>query len=131
MPRWTKIIEEFEKNYENFLKLVDPVLLDALKERRAVILKKWDFLAKDIVQKHKDNVPEDKIPELEAAHEQVVDDLKDWLDKAEKFLNRMTADNVLFTDDEIVELQVHAIFHQNVSSMPPGSQNNLLVCLSD
>ncbi|XP_035715809.1 dystrophin isoform X4 [Folsomia candida] len=105
MPRWQKIIEEFEKNYENFLKLVDPVLLDSLKERRAIILARWNGLSNDMVQKHKANIPEDKIPELEAAHEKVVDDLKDWLEKAEHFLNRMTADNVLFSDEEILELQ--------------------------
>lgn len=58
-----------------------------------------------MVQKHKNNIPEANIPELETAHKNVVDDLKDWLDKAEKFLNRMTADNVLFNDDEILELQ--------------------------
>lgn len=107
MPRWTKIIEEFEKNYDNFLKLVDPVLLDSLKERRAIILEKWDFLKKDMVQKHKSNIPQEKLPELEAAHEKVVNDLQEWLDKAEKFLNRMASDNVLFSDEEILELQVY------------------------
>lgn len=111
MPRWQKIIEEFEKNYENFLKLVDPVLLDSLKERRAIILARWNGLSNDMVQKHKANIPEDKIPELEAAHEKVVDDLKDWLEKAEHFLNRMTADNVLFSDEEILELQVRRLLY--------------------
>jgi len=51
-------------------------------------------------------VTEENIPELLRSHEKVVDDLKDWLDKAESFLNRMTAENILFSDDEIMELQV-------------------------
>lgn len=105
LPRWTQIVAEFEKNYENFLKLVDPVLLDSLKERRAVILAKWDFLSQDMINRHKTNISPEQIPELEGAHEQVVKDLDGWLEKAENFLSRMTADNVMFTDDEISELQ--------------------------
>jgi hypothetical protein len=106
MPRWSKIIEEFDKNYDNFLKLVDPVLLDSLKERRATILEKWNIVSEDMVKRYKENISEDQIPLLESTHKEVVDDLKEWLEKAETFLNRMTGDTVLFTDDEIMELQV-------------------------
>jgi len=106
MPRWSKIIEEFDRNYDNFLKLVDPVLLDSLKERREFILKKWNIVSEDMVKKHKENISEEDIPMLEEDHKEVVDDLQDWLEKAEVFLNRMTGDTVLFTDDEIMELQV-------------------------
>ena len=116
MPRWTKIVEEFEKNYEQFLKLVDPVLLDSLKERRAIILQKWDFLSHDMINTQKNNIPQEAISELEKAHEKIVGDLEEWLDKAEKFLNRMTDDNVQFSDEEIVELQVTSLKKQQIFS---------------
>lgn len=99
-------MEEFDQNYDTFLKLVDPVLLDSLKERRQIILKKWDLLSQQVVKMHKDNLALKDMDEVETKQRGIVGELDGWLVKAEAFLGRLAGDNVVFTDDEIFELQV-------------------------
>jgi len=63
-------------------------------------------VSQTIVDQHKDMVPPSIIPQLEQSQKKVVNDLESWMDKAEQFLQKMSTDGVLFTDDEIIELQV-------------------------
>ncbi|CAL8109930.1 unnamed protein product [Orchesella dallaii] len=105
LPRWSKIAEEFEQNYETFLKLVDPVLLDALKDRRTVMLKKWNLLSHQLVKMQKDNLQLTDVNEVEIKHSGTVGELDEWLVKAENFLSKLSGESNIFNDDEIIELQ--------------------------
>lgn len=99
-------MEEFEQNYDTFLKLVDPVLLDSLKERRQIILKKWDVLSNQVVKMHRENLSLKDLDEAEAKQRGIVGELDEWLVKAEAFLGKLSGENVVFNDEEIFELQV-------------------------
>lgn len=129
LPRWSKIVEEFEQNYDAFLKLVDPVLLDSLKERRQIILKKWDTLSNQVVKMHRENLALKDLDEVEVKQRGIVGELDEWLVKAESFLGKLSGDNVVFNDEEIFELQV--IFKQSRCFLSSGFQmsNTLMIPL--
>ena len=109
MPRWTSIIDDFDKNYANFLKLVDPVLLDSLKERRTLILQKWNLTSHEVVKRFEKKLKGVSIPDLESKQQKLVKDLEEWIDKAENFLSKVSSETLMFSDDEIMELQVRAL----------------------
>lgn len=99
-------MESFSSNYEMFLKLVDPVLLDSLKERRTLILDRWELISHDIVRRHEEALKGVSDTELEIEVERDKTELDSWLTKAENFLAKMSTEAVLFSNEEMQELQV-------------------------
>jgi len=71
-----------------------------------LILERWDLISHDIVRRHEEGLKDVSVPQLEVEVEKEKTELESWLTKAEDFLAKMSSEAVLFSDEEMQELQV-------------------------
>jgi len=75
-------------------------------------LERWDLISHEIVRRHEQGLKEVSVPDLEIQIGRSRAELEDWISKAEGFLTKMTSEGVMFSDEEMKELQVRN-YNQN------------------
>lgn len=103
-----QILNNLTEDYNAFLKLVDPVLLDSLKERRQEIIDKWGQVNNKLINSHREKLKGSSMKDLEQKNESTMKDLESWIANVEDFMSK---EQNGFNDDQIVELQVLITVH--------------------
>ena len=75
-----------EKNYADLIKILDPVLLDSLVERKGLLTKEVNEIMVDTVSKHENYLQTCDKDQLRSSREALVAEIDSWLTEAEEKL---------------------------------------------